>query len=84
MSAQDFLEYGWRIPFIASSLLVLVGFYIRLKITETTAFENAKKLYHELNGGKLYGKIKIVKLPKDKDVCDLKGNIDEYYIQIKD
>jgi MFS family permease len=35
MSSQDFLDYGWRIPFIASSLLVVVGFYIRLKITET-------------------------------------------------
>jgi metabolite-proton symporter len=43
MSSQDFLDYGWRIPFIASSLLVVVGFYIRLKITETPAFENAKK-----------------------------------------
>jgi MFS family permease len=31
MSSQDFLDYGWRIPFIASSLLVVVGFYIRLK-----------------------------------------------------
>jgi len=48
------------------------------------AWENAVKLYHELNGGKLYGKIKIVKLPKDKDVCDLGGKIDDYYIQIKD
>ncbi len=48
MSAKDFLEYGWRIPFIASSLLVLVGFYIRLKITETTAFENAKKEQEEV------------------------------------
>jgi DNA primase len=47
------------------------------------AYENALKLYHELNGGDLYGKIKIVKLPKDKDVCDLKGQIDEYYITIK-
>lgn len=43
MSSQDFLDYGWRIPFIASSLLVLVGFYIRLKITETPAFTKAKK-----------------------------------------
>jgi MFS family permease len=42
LSNEDFMEYGWRIPFIASSLLVLVGFYIRLKITETPAFENAK------------------------------------------
>jgi MFS family permease len=48
MNSQDFLEYGWRIPFIASSLLVLVGFYIRLKITETSAFENAKKEKREV------------------------------------
>jgi metabolite-proton symporter len=48
MSSQDFLEYGWRIPFIASSLLVLVGFYIRLKITETAAFENAKQEQEEV------------------------------------
>lgn len=48
------------------------------------AWDNALKLYRELNGGKLYGKIKIVHLPKDKDVCDLRGQIDEYYTQIKD
>ena len=48
MSSQDFLEYGWRIPFIASSLLVLVGFYIRLKITETAAFETAKQEQEEV------------------------------------
>lgn len=48
LNTQDFLEYGWRIPFIASSLLVLVGFYIRLKITETVAFENAKQEQEEV------------------------------------
>jgi metabolite-proton symporter len=48
MSSEDFLDYGWRIPFIASSLLVLVGFYIRLKITETVAFENAKQEQEEV------------------------------------
>ena len=42
MTNADFMDYGWRIPFIASSLLVVVGFYIRLKITETPAFENSK------------------------------------------
>ena len=42
MTNEDFMDYGWRIPFIASSLLVVVGFYIRLKITETPAFENSK------------------------------------------
>lgn len=41
LTEEQFFDYGWRIPFIASSLLVLVGFYIRLKITETPSFENA-------------------------------------------
>ncbi|MFA9187601.1 MFS transporter [Flavobacterium sp. FBOR7N2.3] len=48
MSAEDFMDYGWRIPFIASSLLVIVGFYIRLKITETPAFENSKQEQKEV------------------------------------
>ncbi len=47
------------------------------------AYKNAVKLYHELNGGTLYGKIKIVKLPVDKDVCDLLGKIDDYFVEIK-
>ncbi|NDU85776.1 MAG: MHS family MFS transporter [Ferrovum sp.] len=34
----DFLSYGWRIPFIASALLVWIGLYVRLKLTETPAF----------------------------------------------
>ena len=48
------------------------------------AWNNAVKLYHELNGGELYQKIKILKLPMDQDVCDLKGHIDPYYVTIKD
>src|ERR1700754_1763940 len=38
MSDQQFLSFGWRIPFIASALLVWVGLYVRLKLTETPAF----------------------------------------------
>ena len=33
--------WGWRLPFLASALLVLVGLYVRLKITETPAFQRA-------------------------------------------
>lgn len=47
------------------------------------AWEDGLDIYHTLNGGRLYGKIKIVKLPKDKDVCDLGGKIDDYYYEIK-
>jgi metabolite-proton symporter len=38
LTNEQFFEYGWRISFIASSVLVVVGFYIRLKITETPSF----------------------------------------------
>jgi metabolite-proton symporter len=38
MDDEQFLAYGWRIPFIASALLVWVGLYIRLKIEETPDF----------------------------------------------
>ena len=41
LTEEQFFDYGWRIPFIASSLLVIVGFYIRSKITETPSFANA-------------------------------------------
>jgi DNA primase len=47
------------------------------------AWKDGLKLYHELNGGVLYNKIKIIKLPIDKDICDLRGQIDEYYVEIK-
>jgi len=39
MSDEQFFSYGWRIPFLASALLVLVGLYVRLKITETPEFQ---------------------------------------------
>jgi metabolite-proton symporter len=38
MSEADFIGYGWRIPFIASALLVWVGLYVRTKISETPDF----------------------------------------------
>ena len=40
LTDQQFLSFGWRIPFIASALLVFVGLYVRLKIAETPDFVN--------------------------------------------
>jgi len=50
---------------------------------DADAWSNASKLYHELNGGSLYGRIKIIKLMDDKDVCDLKGQIDDFYFKMR-
>ncbi|WP_421837880.1 MFS transporter [Novosphingobium sp.] len=39
LSESDFLSWGWRVPFLASSLLVILGLWIRLRIGETPAFK---------------------------------------------
>ena len=43
LSDADFKEWGWRIPFLGSALLVGVGLWVRLKLTETPAFAEALK-----------------------------------------
>lgn len=35
----DFLDWGWRVPFILSALLVVVGWYIRNRVAESPMFE---------------------------------------------
>lgn len=41
LSDAQFSSWGWRVPFIISSVLVALGLYVRLKIAETPAFKAA-------------------------------------------
>jgi len=41
LSDAEFFTFGWRIPFLSSAALVLVGLYVRLTITETPVFREA-------------------------------------------
>jgi metabolite-proton symporter len=41
LSNEQFFAFGWRIPFLASAVLVIVGLYVRLTITETPVFSEA-------------------------------------------
>lgn len=43
----QFLAWGWRIPFLASVILVAVGLYIRLQILETPAFRQVREAQEE-------------------------------------
>jgi len=38
LGEESFADFGWRIPFLASAVLVLVGLYVRLTISETPVF----------------------------------------------
>ncbi|PNC11048.1 MFS transporter [Enterobacter cloacae] len=42
-SEEDFFSWGWRIPFLLSSVLVLLGLWIRKDIDETPDFQKVKK-----------------------------------------
>ena len=43
MPAESFASWGWRIPFLASALLVGVGLYVRLQIEESSEFVAVKR-----------------------------------------
>ena len=43
MSNEQFLAWGWRIAFLFSAVLVVVGLYVRLKITESPEFAAARE-----------------------------------------
>ena len=43
LTDQQFFTFGWRIPFLSSAILVFLGLYVRLTITETPIFEEARK-----------------------------------------
>ena len=41
LNDTQLLTWGWRVPFLASALLVFVGLYVRLRLAETPAFQRA-------------------------------------------
>ncbi|MFE7422147.1 MFS transporter [Rhodococcus sp. NPDC057529] len=43
LSEEQFLSWGWRIPFAFSAILLIIGLWIRLKIGETKAFEQQQQ-----------------------------------------
>jgi metabolite-proton symporter len=49
--SQEFLDWGWRIPFLFSAVMVIIGLWIRMNLVESTSFTKTQ------NQGK------VVKLP---------------------
>ncbi|ASG22527.1 MFS transporter [Nitrospirillum viridazoti] len=41
LTPAQFHDWGWRLPFLGSAVLVLLGLWVRLKLTETPAFAKA-------------------------------------------
>jgi metabolite-proton symporter len=45
---EELMSWGWRVPFLASSLLIAVGLYVRLRVTETPVFTEAVVARHKV------------------------------------
>lgn len=43
MSEARFVAWGWRLPFLASGVLIAIGLWVRLRVAETPEFQEAVK-----------------------------------------
>jgi len=41
LTNEQFFAWGWRVPFLSSAVLVFIGLWVRLQITETPVFQQA-------------------------------------------
>jgi metabolite-proton symporter len=48
LTNQQFFAFGWRLPFLASAILVFLGLYVRLTITETPVFQAALERHEQV------------------------------------
>jgi DNA primase len=50
---------------------------------DSDAWDKSVELYNELNGGELWGRVRLIKLPNGKDIADLRGKIEsEYFFNV--
>lgn len=43
LTQEQFMSWGWRVPFLVSIVMLASGLYIRLKVTETPAFKQVRE-----------------------------------------
>src|SRR3712207_6755176 len=78
---EQFLAWGWRIPFLLSIILIGVGLFIRLRVLESPAFERVKELGTE-------SRVPLLEVLRDYPAAALLAigvvlvNIGGYYIVI--
>lgn len=44
LTTEQFLAWGWRIPFLSSVILIVIGYFIRRAVEESPAFEEMQEL----------------------------------------
>ena len=60
LSAADFLSWGWRVAFWLSAVVVLVGYYIRTKVTDAPIFLEAQQEVERIKDAG-YGVVEVLR-----------------------
>ncbi|MCV7346890.1 MHS family MFS transporter [Mycolicibacterium rhodesiae] len=60
LSEAAFLSWGWRVGFWLSAVVVLIGYYIRTKVTDAPIFVEAQKEAEQIKASS-YGVVEVVK-----------------------
>src|SRR5829696_1289498 len=60
LSDEDFLSWGWRIAFWLSAVVVLVGYYVRTKVTDAPIFVEAQQEVERVKAVS-YGVVEVLK-----------------------
>lgn len=58
---DDFLSWGWRVPFLISVLLLAVGVYVRVSVTDSPIFEEAKPV---VAGSRRIPLVEVIRKPR--------------------
>ncbi|HET7577326.1 MAG TPA: MFS transporter [Sphingomicrobium sp.] len=66
-SETDFVRWGWRVPFLLSAVLVVIGWYIRNKVTESPMFEA------EIEGAEAPPKLPVIDVFRERPRAVLLG-----------
>jgi MFS family permease len=62
MPQDDFLAWGWRVPFLASAVLLVLGLWVRSRIAESPVFEAAQQQAKQLDAERATRRVPVVEV----------------------
>lgn len=75
LPSEEFLSWGWRVPFLISALLMLVGLVIRMKVTETPEYEAARKAIAAKKGPQAIPLVTVLRYNKSQILSGVLGGL---------
>ncbi len=75
LPGEAFLSWGWRVPFLISALLMVLGLMIRLKVTETPEYEAARQARAAQPGPKAIPLVTVLRYNKRQILSGVLGGL---------